>query len=356
MAYREPRPPSLEDKWLSKSVVAKCLIILAALVLCWLFVLGCNELKSRVTPKPGEIIVVRNGPGKSIVTDWFDDRKIRQIIDNGAGSTFRGLGSEDHAYPVKEQQRYFRLQTCVKSDDHTTEVPCEGADDVAIEVPTSDGVQVGIEGNFYLHTGFDSSDQGHTLVRNFDTQFGTRTFEGQHVWDGTDGYKKFLHVIFEPVIANNLRQIISGVSCAELVSSCALVQNSTAGATKTAALTQARANKNNIAQVEKEVNEGLQVDLNTTLKGNYYEGVEFKLTKVDLPKQVQDAVNNAQSAFATVSEAEAEVKSAVLKAEANKKKQNGYQVCPACARIAELEALPSNLTTYAPGAAFAVGR
>lgn len=352
--YTEPIPPG--DLYSSATVKYKTkpilLTVAAACFGVWLLSFGIYALTKRSAPQSGEIGVVRNGSAPLWVFDWFDNHKIRGVIPNGAGSTALGLGSSVHYYPVEEQQRFFRLQTCEDKDHQAT--PCEGADDVAITIPTSDGVSVGVEGTFYLNTGFNNTNTGLNLLKKFDTQFGTRTWGEDHLyaWDGTGGWKAFLASNVEPVIANNLRQTIAGVSCAELVSSCALVQNS--NLTQTVSLSQSKANLNNVNAVQEKVNAGLQTDLNNTLQDPYFKNVRFKLTHVDLPGEVQRAIDKAQASFAQVTQAQAQVKSASLEAQANEKKQHGYEHCPACAQIDELKAIPSTLQTYAPGGPFAV--
>src|SRR3954447_16306772 len=121
-------------------------------------------------PEAGEIGVVRNGGP-------FDNHNIRQVVPNGAGNTWNGWWSTTHYYPVDSQQRYFRFATCDSG-------ACPGADALAITVPTRDGVDVTIEGPFYLNTVFDASPQGAESLKAFDTQFATRTFDGKHAYDG----------------------------------------------------------------------------------------------------------------------------------------------------------------------------
>jgi hypothetical protein len=73
-----------------------------------------------------------------------------------------------------------------------------------------------------------------------------------------------------------------------------------------------------------------------------------------LPAKVQAAVDDAQAAFAQVTQAQARVESARADAQANAIRERGYKDCPACAQIDELKAIPSNVQTFAPGAGFAV--
>lgn len=307
---------------------------------------GCYD-----KPQAGEIGVVRNGGP-------FDNHKIRQIIPNGAGNTWTGFGSETHFYPVDTQQRFFKLQTCFTGNNEP--VACNGADAPAIEVPTADGVQVGIEGIFYLNTTFNNTPQGESALTSFDTQFGTRTFEGEHPWDGPSGWRKLLAAVVEPVIGNNMREIIANVECRQLVSSCALVQN---GSNTTGQQQNTAQIKNNVSQVQGTVQEGLQRDLNDTLcppkdKGKdsckYFGQIRFNLTHVDLPLKVRTAIEDAQSSFARVSQAQAKVKAATLEAKANEERQRGYAKCPTCALIDQTRAIPTNIQVWAPGGKYSV--
>lgn len=282
------------------------------------------------TPKSGEIGVVRNGKAWYMPTDWFDNHNIRGHVANGSGQTFVGLGSEVHYYPVSSQQRFFRLQTCGGE-------PCAGADSTAITVPTADGVEVTISGTFYLNTAFEDSAKGLALVKKFDTQFSTRTFEGKHPFEGNEGWSKFLAAIVEPVIQNNMRQVVAGVTCAELVSSCALVQNQgNVDFTKTKQLASGKVNQNNVQQIQDAINANLETDLASTLSTNkdkpdhYFQNLKFNLSKVELPRTVQEAIDSAQANFAGVSKSQADVQKAILDARANEEKQKGYDKCPSC--------------------------
>lgn len=319
------------------------MLLMSSMVLA----VGCMS-----TPQSGEISVVRNGKAWYWPLDWFDNHKIRGIIQNGASNTWTGLGSDVHPYPVSTQQRYYRMETCV--DDHGA-VPCENADTVAVTVPTSDGVEATISGTFYFYTAFDGTKKGDDLLKSFDTQFATRTFGGKHVYDGQSGFSSWLGVIVEPVSANNLRSSISGVTCAELVSSCALVQNQGQQASKKAEdLANGKVNQSNINRIQDEVSANLKRDLESTLGQDYFRDIKFQISGVTLPVKIQDAINDAQSAFAAVSQAQAKIQSARAEALANEAKQRSYETCPACATIDSLKAIPPSVTTFAPGAGFAI--
>lgn len=320
-------------------------VTLAAALALAATIAGCTS-----TPQSGEIGVVRNGKAWYMPTDYFDNHNIRQVVPNGSGQSWVGMGSEVHYYPVSTQQRFFRLQSCGGS-------ACPGADSTAITVPTADGVEVTISGTFYLNTAFDDSANGARLVRSFDTQFATRTFQGKHPYEGNEGWSKFLAAIVEPVIQNNMRQTVAGVSCAELVSSCALVQNQgNVDFSKTKQLASGKVNQNNVQQIQDAINENLKSDIRTTLGGDYFTNIKFNLAKVELPSTVQGAIDKAQAAFADVSQAQAQVQRADLEAQANDKRQAGYEKCPTCARIDALKALPKNLQALGGNVALGLNR
>lgn len=280
----------------------------------------------------GEIAVVRNG-------GFFDDNKIRQVIDPGSGRVWIGLYSQVHKYPA--QQRFYTITSDARKGDET------GVD--VVTVPSSDGVNMGIEGTLYF-----TLNQDHKALKDFDDKYGTRKFrsaEGEmhNVYDGDKGWSAFLDQIVRPVIDNDLRSQINSFRCAELVSSCALVQNSSAPKNVRAAGQQPQSNNANIAKVQNAINTSLATDLEQTLGGKFVTNIHFNLVRITLPSKVQDAVDRAQAAFAQVSEAQAKVATAKAEAAANKARQDGYNKCPTCARIEELKALPQGITVYAPG-------
>lgn len=88
------------------------------------------------------------------------------------------------------------------------------------------------------------------------------------------------------------------------------------------------------------------------LGGPYVTDLRFNLVRITLPDNVQKAVNDAQAAFAKVSEAQAQIAQASAQAAANEQRQKGYEECPTCAQIDAfdaLHALPQGITVYAPG-------
>lgn len=283
-------------------------------------------------PEAGQIGVIRNGGP-------LDNRNIRGVVRSGSGLTWSGLFSTTHYYPVSSQQRFIRV-----SDDPEADAPL-------ITVPTKDGVEVTIQGTFYMNTVFDNSTRGLGAMQHFDTQFATRTFGSGdlHPYDGREGFSAFLTATVIPSVRNNLRQVVAGVQCYQLISSCALVQNQSVEQQRSAL-----ANETKIQQIEQTVQDGLKTDLANTLGDTYFTNIKFSLTAVTLPARVQEAIESAQASFALVSKADAEKRAARIQAQANLEKQRGYNSCRACAQQDILKAIPSNVTTYAPGGAFAV--
>jgi hypothetical protein len=280
----------------------------------------------------GEVGVVRNGGP-------FDDNRIRQIIQPASGLVWTGMYSSIHRYPA--QQRFYTITADTARGDRT------GID--VVHTPSSDGVEMGIEGTIYFTLNLDPK-----ALKAFDDKFGTRQFRGldgtlRYAYDGDEGWSTFLDAIVRPIIDNDLRIQINNFRCAELISSCALVQNR-GGAGGAAPVADGNQNNTNIAKVQDAVNSSLPGDLKDMLGGEFFDGIRFNLARITMPQAVQDAVNRAQAAYAAVSEAQAKVAQAKAEADANRARQSGYTACPACAQIDIIKALPPGVTTYAPGA------
>jgi uncharacterized membrane protein YqiK len=320
----------------NNSVSGKRIGVIAGIILASLALITTviGVFDSLTKTSGGEVAVVRNG-------GWFDNNQIRQVIQPGSGVTWTGFWSNIHRYP--SQQRYYTITARANGGDRT------GVD--VVNVPSSDGVSMGIEGTFYFTLNLDEA-----TLKTFDDKFGTRTFRGadgtmRNAWDGDDGWSSFLDQIIRPVIDNDLRQEVNNFRCAELVSSCALVQNQ--GANQPVNVN-GQANNGNIAKVQDAVNRSFTQDLKGTLGGDFLSNIHFNLSRVTLPDSVQKAVDDAQAAYAKVSESQAHVVQAQADADANKKRQEGYNACPACAQIDIMKAIPPNVTVYAPGANTAV--
>jgi len=280
----------------------------------------------------GHVVVVRNGGP-------FDDNSIRQVIEPNSGLTSTGMFSAEHPYP--STQRNFKVSGAKNADSNEV-----------INVPSKDGVLVGVEGTFY----FDVNFNDEKVMRAFDDKYGTRTYPApggtaMYAWQGDEGWSAFLEFTLGNLVQNVLRQEIGNVECADLVASCSLAANSSAQA----AAIDPKANGNQtISQVQQAVNDAFTQDVDTVLGVPILIHPRFVLSKVDLPANVQDAINKAQAAFAGVTESQAALQRAQIDAKANAARQSGYNSCPTCAQIDILKSLPSGLTTYAPGQGFAV--
>ncbi|MGW5687728.1 SPFH domain-containing protein [Nonomuraea sp. NPDC003754] len=267
----------------------------------------------------GQVAVVRDaGP--------LDDNRVRQVIPPASGLTWTGWWSAVHTYPA--QQRFYTITADPKR------ATALGVD--VVTVPSSDGVNLGIEGTLYFTLTLDPE-----TLKSFDDKYGTRTYRGgRYAWDGEEGWAAFFGQAVRPVIDNALRVQVGGMRCAELVPSCSLLNSSALRAQDSNAT---------IAQVQDGVNRALARDLPATLGGDYLTGLRFTLARVTLPLAVQQAVDRSLAANAAVSEAQAKVAQAKAEAAANRARQDGYDACPACAEIEKLRSLPQGITVYAPG-------
>ncbi len=231
-----------------------------------------------------------------------------------------------------------------------------------VHTPTADGVDVGIEGTLYftLNTSdvpqcADPADpRCLSLLRAFDNAYGIRTFEstdGQryHPYDGDAGIGAF-----EDRAADH-RQRPARADRQLPLRRARLVLRARAERRVGERRGRHRQENNvNIAQIQQDINVSLQKDLTDTLGGPYVTDLRFNLVRITLPDNVQKAVDDAQAAFAKVSEAQAQIAQATAQASANEQRQQGYEKCPTCAQIDALHALPQGITVYAPGSGSAL--
>lgn len=274
----------------------------------------------------GHVGVVRNGGP-------LDDKDIRQILQPAQSLTWTGWLSDDpHEYPASNVQRYYT----VTSDPRAGDRP--GVD--AVQVPTRDGVQVGIEATIYFNFVGESNER---LLRQFDGNFGTRTFPtadgGERLapWEGDEGFAAMLDTVLRPVIDNDLRQEVGQFRCAQLVSSCALVnQGQRAGADNPAD----EDSNANLKEIQQRINTSLAEDIQRTLGAAYFPNLRFTLSRVTLPQNVQAAIDEAQSAFADVSKSRARVRQAEFQNQANRLLARTYQQSPELAQIEAIKAIP----------------
>ena len=287
----------------------------------------------------GQIAVIRNGGP-------LDNRQFRQVVAPGSSLTWTGLFSQTHPYPGS--QRFYTISADPKMAD-------SGGVDVET-VPTSDGVEIGLEATMYFDLNQDPS-----VLKPFDNKYGTRTYPDKsgayhQAWDGDLGWSTFLDAVIRPVISNDLRQEVGSYRCVDLQASCALVQNNGLKPAQVAVAVTGggTVNNMNIAKIQDAINTSLKEDFESTLGGPYITNVVFRISKVALPIKLQQAVTDAQASFAQITQAQAKIASATAEAAANSQRQKGYENCPACAQIDLLKAIPPSVTTFAPGTGFAV--
>jgi regulator of protease activity HflC (stomatin/prohibitin superfamily) len=308
------------------------LIIVAVLIgLLLLCIIGIGWISAFERTNGGEVAVIRNG-------GLFDNKKVRGYLPEASDRENIGLWSEAHKYP--SQQRFYKISS--NADESDTGLVDQ------VRVPTSDGVNVGIEGTIYFKLNTEEK-----ILTEFDNKFGTRKFAGRYPHEGDEGFAAWLNTILRPVIDNNLRKQIGEVDCSDLIPSCNLIQNQTLEELKNQDGQGEQANQK-IAEIEASVNEGLLEDIQSQLGGPYINDIRFTLAKAVPPARIQQSIDQTQAAFAQVSRAEAKRRQAELDAQANKIRQEGYQNCPACAQIDALKAIPKTITTFAPGSGFAV--
>lgn len=288
----------------------------------------------------GHVAVIRNGGS-------FNNANCKGVLLPGSGRQKVGITTHVHKYP--SNQRFYTVAADGSGDRNGVDV---------IQVPSSDGIELGIEAQVYFQLNVPANkEQAKQVLCSFDNEFGTRTFTGndkkqKHVYDGDEGWNAFLDQVVRPVINNALRIEIGNYKCSDLLSSCALLYNANltpAQATGTGGAAQSNIN---LAKVEQAIGSELQSDLNTSLNGNYLTGIRFNLNGVRLPTAVQDSINQG---LQKITQAQANLKAAQADAAANDARQKGYNACPSCAIIDELKALPPGITTYAPGGSAVVG-
>jgi regulator of protease activity HflC (stomatin/prohibitin superfamily) len=276
----------------------------------------------------GTVIVVRNG-------GWFDDTSVRDVVPPNSSITWEGWHSTEHPYPAS--QRFFKVGN--GSDADSNEV---------INVPTKDGVNVGVTGIFYFQLNTD-----HDFLVQFDDSFGTRTFDGGdgkqvHAWD-ENGWSPFLKVTIGNLVQNVLRSEIGAVRCQDLVASCALAFNAAA----TVDTTQAATGNATLSSIQDAVNSGFSADVQRNLGMPMFTNIQFVLSQITLPENTQNAINDSFSKVATQAGETQAAAGRLLQAETDAKtnstRQQGYLACPVCGEIDLRKSIPGGVTVWAPG-------
>jgi hypothetical protein len=272
----------------------------------------------------GTVGVVRNGGP-------FDNRAIREVLMPGQKLSWIGWYSQGpHSYPASNVTRIYEFGGGGSSEDGAA------AASSGPSMPTRDGVQMQLEGSVYLR--FIGEKDINELAA-FDMGPGTRKFGPQSLypWQGEEGFSATVAALLGPVLASDLRLQVGQFQCAQLVASCAIVRE---------VVTEPVSRKINssIALIEERINNSLEGDLKKTLGHLYFWDIRFRLTKVTLPKNVQDAVDAVQAQYAEVNSARAQVLQAKFQNQRNKLLAETYDRSPSVATIEALKAAPKGST------------
>lgn len=335
-------------------------IVIAAFVGIVALIGGCQSYNKAGA---GEVNLIRNGGP-------FDSKDIREVRAPETGPALSGLASEVRKYIAGSVARFYK----VSSD------PSLGSESGAdfIKVPTKDGVNVEVDANIQFNTAFTNEQNEVTpcdcpnasggekfkyLLERFDTAFGNRKFEAKEggsfkVYEGTDGWNAFLDTYFRPVVENSFREQIGSVNCADLVSSCALVQSSKQDETTPVNFT-AKDNRESFERIADNLTTQLESGTKAALGDEYLTNFHVEVTRVTLPDKVQDAINDAQASFAKIAEARARKTQADYEAEANERLAAAYRNNPQLAYIKAIESLKDSTATIIvgePGTGLNLGR
>ena len=302
------------------------LLVVIGVIALIVLTVGMSGLKS---VPPGEICVVQEGGP-------LDGRGVKSIRQPSSGVSFIGTFNSQRCFPATERN-YVLSANPTQSDSEAVDF---------FETPTSDAVQVRIEGQALFRLSTEPK-----AVEQFYRRFGVRTFNGLHPYDDNTGWVAFLNVQFRPVLENALRQAIGQYRCVQLNNTCAYVQEPNAAAQGKVS---AEDNVQNLAEVQGKIAETLQRDLDDTLGGKFFEGVRFRLVQVRFDPELQKSIVAATAARADVAtkrlEAQQKVETAIgdrrvaeQKARAIRATRRAYAGNPSQARIDAIRALPQDL-------------
>jgi regulator of protease activity HflC (stomatin/prohibitin superfamily) len=308
--------------WLAAGVV----LLLGAVVA---FVVFIGFLGSFKGTDPGVACVIQEGGP-------FDGRSVSEVRQGGEGVKSIGIWNKQRCVP-STQRNYIISADPNESDSKSVDF---------VEVPTKDAVNVRVEGQAL----FQVNTTPNTL-KDFYKKYGVRTFGGKHLYEGDSGWNNFLSIQIRPIIDNALREAVGNFNCTELNNTCQYVQNANA-AVKNGA--KAVDNNQNLAQAQTQIETTLQRDLNSTLGGNYFENIRFRLRGVKFPQGVTDQIAKAQAARTGAATATLDGQKRVAKAQADtsvarqraiqrrlaaQSTANVYKNNPAQARIDTIKAL-----------------
>jgi hypothetical protein len=311
-----------------------------------------------------QVAVIRNGGP-------FDSKTIREVVGPASSFKIPGIWSAWHKYIAGMEVRYYKVTSDPSLGDN-------GGFDF-VRVPTSDGVRVGLDATITFKTKFTdeagnltpceapdcNSDEYTYLVEQFDDQYGNRKFsdangDSHNVWEGNDGWNAFLNTLFRPVVENSFREQIGTVNCADLVSSCSLVQSTNVNAGAVPAV-QAKDTAAAFEKIQTSVQDQIESGVTTQLGAEYLTDFHVQFTKVDLPEKVDNAIDDAQASFAKISEARAKKIQAGYTAQANQLLAKSYNNNPNLAYVNAIDSISksgANVTVVVgnPGTGFVLGK
>jgi regulator of protease activity HflC (stomatin/prohibitin superfamily) len=309
-----------------------------------LVIVAISVLASFKAVAPSDVCVVQEGGP-------LDGRGIAEVRQPSGGVKFIGLFNSQHCFPATQRNYVISPDRAHREQGVTLDF---------FETPTSDAVQVRIEGQALFR--FNTEPE---TVKSFYTKYGVRTFDGAHPYDGRDGWARFLAVQFRPVLDNALREAIGRYRCVQLNNTCAYVQDSANAATGKVDVT--RDNSQNLSKVQDEIGSTLEADLASTLGGTYFQDVQFRLVQVRFDERVQQSITSATAARADVAtkrlQAQQRVETAIgerraaeQKARAIRSTRRAYRENPSQARIDAIRALPEGLQALGGNLSSIVGR
>lgn len=293
---------------------------------------------------PSDVCVVQEGGP-------LDGRGVADVRQPSGGVSFIGLFNSQRCFPATQRNYVISPRRAHSEQGDTLSF---------FETPSSDAVQVRIEGQALFRFNTDPE-----VVKSFYTNYGVRTFDGLHPYDGAEGWSAFLAVQFRPVLDNALREAIGKYRCVQLNNTCAYVQE--AAAAETGKVDVDQDNSQNLSKVQDEIGSTLEADLASTLGGRYFQGVQFRLVQVRFDEKVQQSITAATAARADVATkrlesqqrvetAKGDRRAAEQKARAIRATRLAYRENPAQARIDAIGALPDGLQALGGNLSSIVGR
>lgn len=315
MRYTDPRTGETRDIAVLKPALLAVLGVLGLLIVCGVVIGGCKSLDST---DAGQVAVVLNGGP-------FDSKDQRETVPPSSGYKIPGLASTWHKYYSDTQQRYFRISAAGGDDPATT----------SVTVPTQDGYQVSIEALANFHTVFTGLDDDPAL-REFDLKFGQRGFGPDDKRIHEDGgWEEFLRAQIGPVVVSTFREAIGSTECEELISSCALVQQTATNPDAPVQVDEEASEQ--LSQVETAVQTELARRVDVALGGEYLTGWQVNIEKVSLPSDVQAKINAAQAEYAEIAKAKASAQAAEFEARKTRILAEQYADNPEYAQIKSVE-------------------